>query len=839
MNLKPKNRTWIVVIFSIVILLSSGFIYLKTVQRSLWEKSVTDILEVTAQGSHALETYVQKDMEMLSWIVTEITSKDSHDSEGLAQTMKLAGTTDSSYICINLDTGTLYTGLLNYGYQLNAKQLSLFSSLQNQGIREPFLDGRTGVWTLGYYKNFSWPDGTKGLIQKSQPLSEIAERFSLSFYNNTGFSYVVNQEGQILLRSTHKNSNRTFQNLFDIINLQSNDKNQVNAFKSAFENGKRGVARFNYQEEEYIFCYIPMKNTDGWYVVSIVPNRVIMEQADSIVKNSQVFLMLILGSAIILAAFFIVYRNSTRRVLLAEDEARLAAESANVAKSRFLSNMSHDIRTPMNAVLGMTKLAMDHADEPERVREYLKNINISGQLLVGLINDILDMSKIESGKMTLNVSNASLNTLLDGIVKIVQPTVEKKNLKFDIRLHGIEHETLCFDALRLNQVLINLLSNAVKFTPENGSVTMDVTESPSIHGDYAHLNFRIADTGIGMSPEFQAHVFDSFTREPNDRVSKIEGSGLGMAISKMIVDMMEGTIRVDSKAGKGSVFTVDVDFLIPDEMEQENFSLPGLHILVADDDPATCTSAKDFLTDLGASADVARSGREAVAKAAAAYLQGAPYSLVLLDLKMPDLDGVSAAREIRRQTNREVPIVIISASDWSSIESQALDAGVTGFIQKPFFKSTLYYCIRQYVLHDMPASRRSNDDIDLSGRHILLADDNDINQQIACELLSELGAVIVTADNGLSCVREFEKSSPGYFNLILMDIQMPVMNGYKATEEIRSMERPDAKSIPIFAMTADAFAEDIQAAKKAGMNSHIAKPLDIPVLMREIQKYLN
>lgn len=839
MQLKQKNRTWILIILSVTVLLSGGFIYLKTVQRSLWEKSVTDILEVTAQGSHALETYMQKDMEMLGWLVTEITSKDPQDEEGLVQTIKLTGTTDSSYICINLDTGTLYTGLLNNGYQLKSKQLSLFSSLQGQGIREPFLDGRTGIWTLGYYRRFSWPDGTRGLIQKSQPLSEISERFSLSFYNDTGFSYVVNQEGNILLRSMHRNSNRTFQNLFDIINLQGNDQKQVTSFKSALKNGKRGVARFHYQEEEYIFCYIPLKNTESWYAVSIVPNRVIMEQADSIVQNSQVFLILLLGSAIIMAAFFIVYRNSTRQVLQAEDEARLAAENANIAKSRFLSNMSHDIRTPMNAVLGMTRLAMDHLDEPDRVREYLKNISLSGQLLVGLINDILDMSKIESGKMTLNIDNASLNTLLDGIVKIIQPTVEKKNLKFDIRLHGIEHETLCFDALRLNQILLNLLSNAVKFTPENGSVSMDITESPSVHEDRAHLNFRIADTGIGMSTEFQEHIFDSFTREQNDRVNKIEGSGLGMAISKMIVDMMEGSIRVDSTEGEGSVFTVDLDFLIPDEIELENFSLPGLHVLVADDDPATCISAGDFLNALGVSADIVRSGREAVSKTVSAHLQGDPYGLVLLDWKMPDLDGVAAAKEIRGRTGQEIPVIIISASDWSGIESQALAAGVTGFIQKPFFKSTLYYCIRHYVLHDMPAPRNSSDNIDLSGRHILLVDDNDINLQIAGELLSGLGAVIVTADNGISCVREFEKSPSGYFDLILMDIQMPVMNGYEATKKIRNMERPDAPSIPIFAMTADAFAEDIEAAKKAGMNSHLAKPLDIPVLMQEIQKYLD
>lgn len=707
MKLKQKNRGWLLIILSIGLLLFSGFIYLSTVQRSLWKKSVTDILEVTTQGRHALDTYIEKDLEMLGWIAAELTSKDPFDEEELTKAIKLTGASDSSYICVNLDSGRLYTGLLNGGYPLNDEQLSLFSSLQGKGVREPFLDGRTGVWTLGYYESFSWPDGTRGLVQKTQPLSEIAERFSLSFYNDTGFSYVVNREGSILMRSMHRNSNRTFHNLFDIIDSQGNDAKQINAFEAALKDGNRGAARFQYQEEDYVFCYVPMKTAQDWYVVSIVPNRVIMEQADSIVKNSQVFLVLIIGSAILMATFFIIYRNSTRRVLLAEEEARKAAESANIAKSQFLSNMSHDIRTPMNAVLGMTKLAMDHADEPDRVREYLKNISLSGQLLVGLINDILDMSKIESGKMTLNIDIGSLDTLLENITKIIQPLAVKKNLKFDIRLHGVEHKALYFDALRMNQVLINLLSNAVKFTPENGSVSMDITESPSENENCTHLNFCIADTGIGMSPEFQAHIFDSFTREQNDRVNSIEGSGLGMAISKMIVDMMGGTIHVDSEAGKGSVFTVDLKFLIPDEVEQENL-----------------------------------------------------------------------------------------------------------------------------------AARISGEEISLSGRHILLAEDNAINQQIAYELLTGLGAAVVTADDGLACVQEFEKTSPGYFDLILMDIQMPVMNGYEAAEKIRRMDRTDAATIPIFALTADAFAEDIEAAKKAGMNSHLAKPLDIPGMMREIQRYL-
>lgn len=526
MKKKQTGMTIILLVLSLILILSGGFNYFTGVQRSLWDKSVTDILEVTTQGRHALDTYIEKDTEMLHWLAVELSKKDSRDSGALLATMKLSDDALSSYICVNLDEGAVYTDGTETGAEPEWEQLNHTLANGGQGIREPFLGDVTGVWTLGYFESFTWPDGARGLVQKTQPLSELNERFSLSFYNYTGFSYVVNQKGDILIRSQHPNSNRTFKNLFDIIDLQGNDAREVASFRSSLEEGKKGVARFQYQKEDYVFCYVPMENAPGWYVVSIVPNQVIMEQANDIMQNSQAFLILVFVCALVLGAFFLVYRNSTRQVLLAEEAARKAAESANLAKSRFLSNMSHDIRTPMNAILGMTRLASEHIGEPDKVRDYLKNINLSGQLLVGLINDILDMSKIESGKMSLNNDTASLEALLSNLVKIIQPTIAAKNQSFNIRLHGIEHESLSFDSLRLNQILLNLLSNAVKFTPEGGQISVDVSESPSCREHCAHFTFRVADTGIGMKPEFIEHIFDSFTREQNNRTNQIEGSGL-------------------------------------------------------------------------------------------------------------------------------------------------------------------------------------------------------------------------------------------------------------------------------------------------------------------------
>lgn len=384
---------------------------------------------------------------------------------------------------------------------------------------------------------------------------------------------------------------------------------------------------------------------------------------------------------------------------------------------------------------------------------------------------------------------------------------------------------------------MNLLSNAVKFTPDGGSVSMDVTETPSLRKGYAHFTFRVADTGIGMKPEFLDCIFDTFTQEQNNRMNQMEGSRLGMSITKMIVDMMEGTIDIESAPGRGSVFTIDLDLLIPQDICLEELRLPSFSVLVADDDPDTCRSAKEFLDELGITADVTTMGKEAVEKAVAAHKEGRDYRLILLDWKMPNVSGVDAALAIRRETGYEIPLIIVSAYDWSGIETQAVQAGINGFIQKPFFKSTLYHCIRQYVFNEEPDERNGRL-TDLSGRRILLAEDNELNQEIVGELLKGLGAQVEIVNNGKACTQRFEESPAGYYDLILMDIQMPFMNGYEAAKYIRSLKRRDAALIPIFAMTADAFAEDIKNAEEAGMNCHLAKPLDIPEMMREIKKHL-
>lgn len=515
------------------------------------------------------------------------------------------------------------------------------------------------------------------------------------------------------------------------------------------------------------------------------------------------------------------------------------AKEANKAKSDFLSRMSHDIRTPMNAIIGMTDIADSHMDDPARVKDCLKKISLSSQHLLGLINDVLDMSKIESGKMALQNDIMSLPEVLENIVAIMQPQLKEKEQQFSIRLKNVTHEQFCSDALRLRQVFLNILSNANKFTPIGGNITMDVEETENPDPDTAIFTFVVSDTGIGMTPEFLEHIFDAFSRERDSRVDKTEGTGLGMAITKKIVEMLKGTITVESVPGEGTTFRITVPFKIEKTAAGEK-QFPELHVIVVDDDTVMCNYTVEMLQRIGVYAEWTDSGRKALKKIEDVKRAGATYDAVILDWKMPDMDGLQATKHIRRLYGKELPILIISAYDWSDIEKEALEAGVNGFLSKPVFISTLCRGLRKYVVGRLQAEPQEIPDsqMDFEGRRFLLAEDNLLNQEVAKDLLEDLGAQIEIAADGEQGVDAFEKSPEGYYDLILMDVQMPVMNGYEAARAIRSLSRSDAGTIPILAMTADAFAEDISMAKESGMNGHLAKPLDKTTLKRGISKYL-
>ena len=505
----------------------------------------------------------------------------------------------------------------------------------------------------------------------------------------------------------------------------------------------------------------------------------------------------------ILAALLLVfwqYSKLLRGQMSELEKARKEAVHANKAKSEFLSNMSHDIRTPMNAIVGMTAIATANLNDMQQVQNCLRKISLSGRHLLGLINDVLDMSKIESGKLTLSMDQVSLREVMDAIVGIVQPQVRSKRQQFDVFIHDITTENVCCDSVRLNQVLLNILGNAVKFTPEEGQIHVVMYEEPSEKGeDFIRIHFHIADTGIGMTPEFKARIFESFVREDSARVRRTEGSGLGMAITKYIVDTMGGTIEVESELGKGSEFHVTLD-LERAETPEEEMILPEWNILVVDDDQQLCESTTASLKSIGVKADWALTAEGALEMLEHRAQLRDHYHIILLDWKLPDMDGVAAAKEIRRRFGSETPIMLISAYDWSEIESEAKQAGITGFISKPLFRSTLFNSLRQFADIDQETEQTAQAEArrDLSGKRILLAEDNELNWEVARELLSVLELELDWAENGEICVTKFEKSPVGYYDAIIMDVRMPVMDGYEATAAIRGLKRPDT-DIPIIA----------------------------------------
>lgn len=524
------------------------------------------------------------------------------------------------------------------------------------------------------------------------------------------------------------------------------------------------------------------------------------------------------------------------------EDALLQANQANKAKSVFLSHMSHDIRTPMNAIIGFTSLAITHIQQREQVEEYLKKIMTSGNHLLSLINDVLDMSRIESGKMHLEEKLCSLPEILHGLRNILQSDIRAKQLELYLDAVDVINEEIYCDKLRLNQVLLNLLSNAVKYTTAGGTISMRVTEKTGAPTGYANYEFCIKDTGIGMSEEFVLHIFEPFERERTTTISGIEGAGLGMAITKNIVDMMNGTIDVKSEQGVGTEFTVSFAFRLNSEVKsyQEIPELKNCRALVVDDDFNTCDSVSFMLGQLGLRAEWTLSGKEAVLRTRQASMREDHYSVYIIDWLLPDMNGIEVVRRIRQEMGEDVSVIVLTAYDWSEIESEAKEAGVTAFCSKPLFMSDLSRCLNSVVnAGDIEEKETGSDMENLPTGRILLAEDNELNQEIAVTILEEVGIDVEVAGNGQIAVEMLKNSQPGYYQLVLMDVKMPVMNGYEATKAIRKLENEELSSIPIFAMTANAFEEDKREAFKCGMNGHLAKPIDVDQLFKLLRKVLS
>ena len=508
--------------------------------------------------------------------------------------------------------------------------------------------------------------------------------------------------------------------------------------------------------------------------------------------------------------------------------------AANRAKREFLFNMSHDIRTPMNAIIGFTSLAATHIDNREQVLDYLKKISTSSQHLLSLINDVLDMSRIESGKVKIEEKAVHLPDLVHDVRSIIQPNVAAKRLSLFIDTMDIEDEDIITDPLRLNQILLNILSNAIKFTPTGGMISIRIAQKNGAPKGCVCYEFRIKDNGIGMSEEFQKHIFEEFSREESSTVSGIQGTGLGMSITKNIVDLMGGTIALTSEPGKGTEFIVTLCFTRSGQKAEPKQlpQLEGLRALVADDDTNTCLNVSTMLSKIGMRPEWTISGKEAVIRTKYAVEQGDAFSVYIIDWLIPDMNGIEIVRQIRKVIGNRCPIIILTAYDWADIEDEARAAGVTAFCEKPLFLSELRRVLAEPFRAEPAAKPAQPTAADLKGKKLLLVEDNELNREIALEILKEAGFVVDTAEDGAVAVQKIKQAAPGQYDLILMDIQMPNLDGYEATRQIRALPDAEKASIPIFAMTANAFEEDRQNALAAGMNGHIAKPLDVPHLLR-------
>ena len=1088
-------------------LLLLTFLFVQGVKKQLWEQSINTIMESTQQGCGTLKVQLEKNYEFMDTIAGYLKEYKREQTKELAEVIGNYSEIEDG-VQLYLSDGTCLP-------EGSGKDESVETELKDtdmaSGILDPHISSVTGVNVFELFVRVSLQDGTTGYLVKQYEVESIIDSFSLSFYNNAGFSYIVNTQGDVLIRSPHPNSNKTVQNLFDMLPVSKNEEDSIAKFRQSLGERRTGWAVFYYQGEDTVFSYTPLKLNTDWYLISIIPKHVVDAQTNVILMRSMVLIISILAGIFLLVAFYLRHLNKANKrlrsqanyighlynaipegvalmtvekpyhlmslnreglrllaypdnapnnapkgislreiihpdeyeqvimpaeesegrdnkhifenrvlkkdgsyfwaggivertldenenpILIAtfhdvtdeklraeaeereklqerltlvgaisnaypviirinltrdtlgfvyidpalklnigkqktyselfedmlptiheeslndyikrfalknlrgileekkeiflearqrltdevyhwtstqiihvdnpysedklailisrrideqrheEEQQRQALQSAldnamaaSRAKSQFLSNMSHDIRTPMNAIVGMAAIAAAHLNDRDRVAECLKKIGLSSKHLLSLINDVLDMSKIESGKLSLRYEPFDFAELLSELTELLKPQADAGRLTMEVSLTKLKNEKVIGDPLRVQQVCINILSNAIKYTPAGGSIHVTVTQKAGARKGYLNYVFCCSDTGIGMKEEFIERLFQPFERAQDSTSSKVTGTGLGMAITKNVVDLMNGSIRVESTPGKGSVFTVTLPLKLQEDGEEE---VPrewiGVRCLMVDDDRMICENAAELLDDMGLRAEFVTDGHTAVHYVLQAEKSADPYGLVIVDWKMPDMDGVEVTRRIRKVIGADTPVIVLTAYDWSEIEREAREAGVTAFLAKPFYHAKLCGLLGE-LSGEKPQQeiRRPALSVDYADKRILLVEDNEINREIARELIGESGAVIEEACDGEEAVQMVADSKEGYYDMILMDIQMPRMDGYEATKAIRRMNRADAIKIPIIAMTANAFAEDAQAAAQAGMNAHFAKPIDIEALDKLLYQYL-
>ena len=831
-----------VLLFSIVVFSVLG-IYMS--RKS--EKAISEIGEIYMSGmnqqmSGHFDTVIGLRFDQVRGIISVVPTDNTNREQLYEELIYRAKVRGFDYLALCSEEGGFET---LYGESIQPSNPGPFVEALVQGEQSVAVGvDSTGKEVVLFGIDASYPmrNGSKctGLVA-AVPLEYITDFLALQDKNQLMYYHVIRSDGSFVIQNRNMELAGFFEQLQEQLQSESGNSLEgtlIEEFGSALKNHKEYSGTLEVDGEKRQICGISLPYSE-WYLVAVMPYSALDDTINRLSNQRMILTLLSCASILaILTLIFSRYFSITRSQVLELEDARQKAVESSKAKSEFLANMSHDIRTPMNAIVGMTAIATAHIDDQKQVQNCLRKITLSSKHLLGLINDVLDMSKIESGKLTLTTEQISLKEVVEGVVNIMQPQVKTKRQTFDIHVENILTENIWCDSVRLNQVLLNLLSNATKYTPEGGSIQLSLSEEKSPKGEnYIRIHIKVKDNGIGMSPDFLKRIYESYSRADGVRVSKTQGTGLGMAITKYIVDAMEGSINIKSEIDKGTEVSLTFDFEKAVALEMD-MVLPSWSMLVVDDDELLCRTAIDTLKTIGINADWVLSGEKAIELVTQHHQKRDDYQIILLDWKLPGMNGIQVAKEIRRNLGDEMPILLISAYDCSEFEEEAREAGINGFISKPLFKSTLYHALRQYMDTQTENDQTLNFNIDLSGRRILLAEDNELNWEVASELLSDLGVELDWAEDGQICLDKFQKSSAGHYDAILMDIRMPHMTGYEATKAIRGINHPDALSIPIIAMSADAFSDDIQHCLECGMNAHIAKPIDVIELTRLLKRYL-
>ena len=837
------KKIWIIIVNVLIMvsMVAFVFIYSNIENQNETQRQIENFETSTVTMEHVTENYLEGEQRICDVWAHYINSEDMTIDEA-------ASFIHISHVLKSASAHLIYKDTLSGlstresiihpdDYSVSYQSLKLFDDMswidetigKSINISHAYTNPINGEQSIAFCNFIKLNDAGNvrdAILLRVLPVSELMNKwvFPQEEFEKAKFSIIDTNGNYIIQGYSYENSN--FFEFYRTYNSTDPNSYQELTHKVAASTGT--ILMLNSDKESVVLSYTPFDASGGWILLSMMETKYLK-------VNDENWLLIGSISAGLLALFIfdlIVMLRFNKRLEVAANE----AEVANKAKTKFLSTMSHDIRTPMNAIIGLTTITEKNINDKKSVKENLRKIELASNHLLTLINDILDISKVESGKLNLVPQTFSIVETVENLMNISQPMIKEKNIDFNFRVSRLEKEYLYADQLRLNQIYINILSNAIKYTTPGGKVNVDMIEEASEKPGCVRLTYIVSDTGIGMSKEFMANMYQAFSRQTDSRVNSIQGTGLGLAITKQMVDLMGGTIDCESEEGKGTTFQVVLDLPISEkQLEEMKFETP-FDVLIADDDEVLLETAVDTLKSLGLNADIARSGQEALEMSKSRHQEGKDYRVVIIDLKMPDIDGIETIKRIHEEIDSNTPSLLISAYDYSDVEKSAKDAGANGFLSKPLFRSTLYNKINEVLGTDVGIVEQENDYSDLNGINILVTEDNDINWEIISTLLEMYGITTERAENGRICLEKMKEVKKDQFLLIFMDIQMPEMNGLDATRAIRQLEDSYASTIPIIAMTSDAFSENVAECLNAGMNGHIAKPIDIKLVLKEIRR---